>query len=98
MNMKKDKNPAAKPLEAILNREGIPVFTMAVTHLYDVGYRSMTEENVVATVTSIYKKDDSHAFMTNEFSAKLVEIAFEISKVATPLQLAKYVAQYIDPI
>lgn len=80
-------------LDKILNRVGLLVFLMAVSHLYDVGYRHMTEECLQETVEEIKKEDDTCAFMTNGFKVQLLETAFEICQVAPPLELAKYVSK-----
>jgi len=78
--MKKVNNPK---LEGILNDVGLPYFIMAVSHLLDVGYRSMTEESVKETRLKIKAKEENpRAFMTNDFMAFIVETAYKISQAA----------------
>jgi hypothetical protein len=47
----------------------------------DVGIRHLTEENVEETCNEIMQKDDSKAFMTNEFSCNLVRMAYELAQI-----------------
>lgn len=90
--MKKSRNTE---LEAIVEKVGVPYFMMSVAHLMDVGYRHMTESSVKETVEGIKEMDDKNHFMTNEFKCFIVETAFEISKAAEPIMLAKFTAKYV---
>lgn len=90
------KNPVAQKLDVIMNRVGMPYFVMATSHLFDVGYKHLTEDNVKYTIESINKHDDTDEIMTNGFKIMLVETAYEISKTATPLQLAKYISKFVQ--
>ena len=67
-------------IESIRNKCGEIMFRMAISHLMDVGIRHLTEENVEETCNEIMKKDDSKAFMTNEFSCYLVSRAYELAQ------------------
>ena len=68
-------------IESIRNKCGEIMFRMAISHLMDVGIRHLTEENVEETCKEIMQKDDSKAFMTNEFSCNLVRMAYELAQV-----------------
>lgn len=70
-----------KKIESIRNKCGEIMFRMAISHLMDVGIRHLTEENVEETCKEIMQKDDSKAFMTNEFSCGLVRMAYELAQV-----------------
>ena len=70
-----------RKLDAIRNRVGEPLFRMALTHTFDVGFRHLTEENIKATCEDVMKDDDSNAFMTNEYKCDLVRTAGEIANV-----------------
>ena len=68
-------------IESVRNKCGEIMFRMAISHLMDVGIRHLTEENVEETCREIMQKDDSKAFMTNEFSCNLVRMAYELAQV-----------------
>jgi CO dehydrogenase/acetyl-CoA synthase epsilon subunit len=70
-----------KKIESIRNKCGEIMFRMAISHLMDVGIRHLTEENVEETCNEIMQKDDSKAFMTNEFSCNLVRMAYELAQI-----------------
>lgn len=70
-----------KKIETIRNKCGEIMFRMAISHLMDVGIRHLTEENVEETCKEIMQKDDSKAFMTNEFSCNLVRMAYELAQI-----------------
>ena len=84
-----------KKLEAIRNEVGEPLFRMALTHTFDVGFRHLTEENIKATCDEMMKDDDSHAFMTNEYKCDLVRTAGEIAKVP-PYDVEVYVNREME--
>ena len=42
-----------KGIQVIFYKVGEPVFRMAISHLLDVGYRHMTEENIELTKKKI---------------------------------------------
>ena len=69
-----------KILDKIRSKDEI-MFRMAITHLMDVGTRHLTEENILRTCSSINKRDDSKAFMTNEYMMDLVVMAGDIAQV-----------------
>lgn len=89
MKLEKEKK---QELEKVLNRVGLSIFYMAASHLYDAGYRNMTKENVKETIEAIKKEDDKNAIMTNEFKIHLLETSFEISTLASPLELAQFIS------
>lgn len=84
-----------RKLDAIRNRVGEPLFRMALTHTFDVGFRHLTEENIKATCEDIMKDDDSNAFMTNEYKCDLVRTAGEIANVP-PYDVEVYVHREIE--
>ena len=69
-----------KQLDA-LRRENEVMFRMAISHLMDVGFRHLTEENITETCESIMQEDDSKAIMTNEFKCELIRMAGELAKI-----------------
>jgi hypothetical protein len=92
--MKKANNPK---LEGILNEAGLPYFNMAVTHLFDVGYRNMTEESVRETIKELNAKEENpRAFMTNDFMVFIIETAYKISQAASILDLVKFTSKHIN--
>lgn len=75
-NYKETKNK----LDAIRNKNEV-MFRMAISHLMDVGFRHLTEENIEETCNAIMKEDDSHSFMTNEYKCNLIRTAGEMAKL-----------------
>ena len=69
-----------KKLDELRNRNEI-MFRMAISHLMDVGFRHLTEENIEETCNAIMKEDDSRSFMTNQYKCNLVKTAGEIAKL-----------------
>lgn len=69
-----------KKLDALRNRNEM-MFRMAISHMMDVGFRHLTEENIEATCAEIMKEDDSRSFMTNQYKCNLVKTAGEIAKL-----------------
>ncbi len=69
-----------KKIEEIRNRNET-MFRMAISHLMDVGYRHLTEENINRTCEEIMQEDDSKHFMTNEFKCDLIKMAGELAKI-----------------
>lgn len=57
------------------------MFRMAISHLMDVGYRHLTEDNINRTCEEIMQEDDTNHFMTNEFKCDLIRTAGELSKI-----------------
>ncbi len=70
-----------KALDKIRSKDEM-MFRMAISHLMDVGIRHLTEENVEETCKEIMQKDDSKAFMTNEFMCGLVRTAYELAQIS----------------
>ena len=69
-----------KILDKIRSKDEV-MFRMAISHLMDVGIRHLTEENLLETCRGIAKRDDSKAFMTNDYMCDLVRTSGEIAKV-----------------
>ena len=69
-----------KILDKIRSKDEI-MFRMAISHLMDVGARHLTEENIAETCYEIRTRDDSKAFMTNEYMCSLIMMAGELAKV-----------------
>ena len=69
-----------KILDKIRSKDEV-MFRMAISHLMDVGIRHLTEENILETCKGIFKRDDSKAFMTNDYMCDLVMMSGEIAKV-----------------
>lgn len=83
-------------LESILNEVSLPNFVMAVSHLMDVGYRNMTEENIKEATAEINKQDDKNAIMTNDFMIFILELAYKISQAGSSMDVVKFTSKYID--
>ncbi len=84
-----------KILDNIRARKDESVFRMAISHLMDVGIRNLDEASCKHTCAEIMKRDDSHAFMTNEFMCEIVWLAHELSKVSH-IDLLIYIQRYVD--
>ena len=69
-----------KILDKIRSKDEV-MFRMAISHLMDVGIRHLTEENILETCNDIASRDDSKAFMTNNYMCDLVKMSGEIAKV-----------------
>ena len=82
-----------KQIEAIRNKDGM-MFRMAISHLMDVGMRHLTDENIKETCEDIMKRDDSKAFMTNEFMCDLIKMAGELAKI-DHIHLLNYISKEI---
>lgn len=83
-----------KTLDKIRSKDEI-MFRMAISHLMDVGIRHLTEENILRTCSSIVKRDDSKAFMTNEYMCDLVVMAGDIAQVPHT-DLLVYIQREVD--
>lgn len=64
-----------------IRRRDEMIFRMAISHLIDVGIRHLDEKSVEETCNDILQKDDSKAFITNEFLCNIVKTAGEIAKI-----------------
>lgn len=85
-----------KKLEAIRNEVGEPLFRMALTHTFDVGFRHLTEENIEATCNEMMQEEEHpHAFMTNGYKCDIVRTAGEIAKVP-PYDVEVYVNREME--
>lgn len=84
-----------RKLDAIRNEVGEPMFRMALTHTFDVGFRHLTEENIEATCDDMMKDDDSNTFMTNEYKCDLVRTAGKIAKIP-PYDVEVYVNREME--
>lgn len=73
-------NETKKKLNKLRNQNEL-MFRMAISHLMDVGFRHLTEENIEETCNAIMKEDDSRSFMTNQYKCNLVKAAGEIAKL-----------------
>ena len=82
-----------KQIEAIRNKDGM-MFRMAISHLMDVGIRHLTDENIKETCEDIMKRDDKHAFMTNQYMCDLVKMAGELAKI-DHIHLLNYISKEI---
>lgn len=84
-----------RKLEEIRNSVGEPLFRMALTHAFDVGFRHLTAENIESTCNDMMQDDDTNAFMTNEYKCDLVRTAGEIAKVP-PYDVEVYINREIE--
>ena len=82
-----------KQIEEIRNKDEM-MFRMAISHLMDVGIRHLTEENIKETCADLMKRDDTHAFMTNQFMCDLVKMAGELAKV-NHINLLHYISREV---
>lgn len=64
-----------------LRRKDEVMFRMAISHLMDVGFRHLTEEDIEITCKAIMQEDDTKHFMTNEFKCELIRVAGELAKI-----------------
>ena len=82
-----------KQLDA-LRRENEAMFRMAISHLMDVGFRHLTEDNIANTCKEIMQEDDTNRIMTNEFKCELIRIAGELAKI-NHIHLLVYISREI---
>lgn len=82
-------------LDNLRARKDESVFRMAISHLMDVGIRHLDEASCKHTCTELMKRDDSHAFMTNEFMCEIVWLAHELSKISH-IDLLIYIQRCVD--
>lgn len=83
-----------KAIEAIRSKDEV-MFRMAISHLMDVGARHLTEENILETCRGIVQRDDSKAFMTNNYMCDLVVMAGELAKLPH-IELLVYIQREVD--
>ena len=83
-----------KILDQIRSKNEV-MFRMAISHLMDVGIRNLTEENILETCKDIKLRDDSKAFMTNDYMCDLVMMSGEIAKVPH-IDLLIYVQREVE--
>lgn len=83
-----------KTLDKIRSKDEV-MFRMAISHLMDVGIRHLTEENILETCKGIVKRDDSKAFMTNEYMCDLIVTAGDLAKVPHT-DLLVYIQREVD--
>lgn len=69
-----------KELDKIRRKDEV-LFRMAISHLMDVGIRHLTEENIAETCKNIAERDDSKAFMTNDYMCDILVTAGELAKI-----------------
>lgn len=90
-NYKKSK----EALDNLRARHGETMFRMAISHLMDVGIRHLDEASCKHTCAEMMKRDDSHAFMTNDFMCEIVWLAHELTKVSH-IDLLIYISRCVD--
>ena len=83
-----------KILDQIRSKNEV-MFRMAISHLMDVGIRNLTEENILETCKDIKLRDDSKAFMTNDYMCDLVMMSGEIAKVPH-IDLLVYIQREVE--
>jgi hypothetical protein len=71
-----------KDIKAIYERERRDIFSMATTHLMDIGYRKATE-----ITDEEIEELDGNGLMTKEFVQYLVRLTRELAKASTPVEL-----------
>ena len=81
-------------LDNIRAKNDESMFRMAISHLIDVGIRHLDETSCKHTCEEIMKRDDTHAFMTNNFMCEIVWLAHELSKVSH-IDLLVYIQRYV---
>ena len=78
-------NTTFKTIEQNINKlrrdYGEMTFRMAISHLMDVGMRSLAPELVNEAKDEIMKQDDRKMFVTNELLCDVVECAGELAKI-----------------
>lgn len=83
-----------KKIETMRSKDEM-MFRMAISHLMDVGTRHLTEENILETCRGIVQRDDSQAFMTNNYMCDLVVMAGELAKLPH-IELLVYIQREVD--
>lgn len=77
-----------------LRRESEVMFRMAISHLMDVGFRHLTEEDIKETCDAIMQEDDTNHFMSNEFKCDLIRMAGELAKI-NHIDLLVYISREV---
>jgi len=81
-----DTTKVFSEITAIENKYGLIMFRMGLTHLVDVGFRNLTDEDVEAAIKKIIadaetdKANGVIQVMTPEFQCDLVRCAAELAK------------------
>lgn len=71
----------------LVREGGVPLFFMAVSHLFESGISSFTEDSYVAGIKAIEEKhrqakaSKKTLFMTLEYEKALLEQAYQLSKI-----------------
>lgn len=84
---------SAKKLNELRRKDEV-MFRMAISHLMDVGFRHLTEENIEEICKAIMQEDDTKHFMTNEFKCELIRMAGELAKI-DHIHLLVYISREI---
>lgn len=87
--------PHLKEIEAILNKYGEVRFRMALSHLFDVGYRHVDEESVAEAKQQIMAEEHNcMPVMTPEFQCMLLDIALALKQYSI-WSLLDFVKSYL---
>lgn len=86
-------------IKRLEDRHGTVYFRMGLTHLFDCGFRNMTEENASQSKTAIMEAaaastDTGISIMTPEFQCYLIDIALELTQFSI-WDLLAYVKTHI---
>ena len=95
------KTEDVQAIKNVENKYGLILFRMGLTHLVDVGYRNLTDENVEETIKQIKvqgeadKAEGKISVMTPEFQCEIVRCAAELAKVSI-WTLFAYIKKHLD--
>lgn len=72
---------SANEIAAIRDKTGDPAFRMALSHLFDIGFRNITEESIVECKEMIIATEETGTpIMTKEFQCRLLDVALELTR------------------
>lgn len=74
---------------------GEMTFRMAISHLMDVGMRSLAPELVNEVKDEIMKQDDSKMLITNKALCDIIECAGELAKI-NAIDLLVYIGRNVE--
>ena len=84
-----------KNINNIRRNYGEMTFRMAISHLMDVGMRSLAPELVNEVKDEIMKQDDSKMLITNKALCDIVECAGELAKI-NDTDLLVYIGRNVE--
>jgi hypothetical protein len=89
-----------KEIRNIEDKYGLALFRMGLTHLADIGFRHLTDENVEESIRQIIAEGEANkangvvTIMTPEFQCEIVRCAAELTNFSI-WDLFAYIKKYV---